>query len=378
MEHPPPSPLICPIIRLQYSSFFTDKRVNGRYFCMIDHSYSLNDVSSHDDHRLDPCHVHRLDPLYWCNNKKSRDEPSWCGVVFVNVRNPVQPITFALTATYPTTKSASSLRPLIKSPHHPKHSLQLIMPSEPTMSPRKIDLICDVCGLVDSKTLIYVCLECGFVVHTKCIYLPFVIKISSHDHHLSFMYSPSIILSCGVRHQKVDENYRKYYCTKDCTYIVHSNCATWKDVWDGKELKQEPEEEYENLNSFEVIGDGIIQHLRYSHCMRYVCSEGGESINLDVRCAAISEPFDHQLHPHPLFLSNELGIYRPCSMCEKSSFRTLINCIECDFSLCFYCATLPYKVRYEHDEHLLIFSYEENASLNCCELKMVKANMKIK
>ena len=106
----------------------------------------------------------------------------------------------------------------------------------------------------------------------------------------------------------------------------------------------------------------------FSCGFRYVCSEGGESINLDVRCAAISEPFDHQLHPHPLFLSNELGIYRPCSMCKKSSFRTLINCIECDFSLCFYCATLPYKVRYEHDEHLLIFSYEENASLNCCEV----------
>ncbi|CDY47123.1 BnaC04g13800D [Brassica napus] len=159
-------------------------------------------------------------------------------------------------------------------------------------------------------------------------------------------------------------------------------------LWDEKELEEEPEEEYENLNSFEVISAGIIQHFSHSHHMKfektttdimyderchacvlpfyggdiykYMCSKAVESISIDVRCAAISEPFDHQCHPHPLFLSNEHGRYRPCSMCGKETLQTL-NCIECDFFLCFYCATLPYKVRYEHDEHLLILTYEENA-----------------
>ncbi|KAF3557833.1 hypothetical protein F2Q69_00011778 [Brassica cretica] len=160
-------------------------------------------------------------------------------------------------------------------------------------------------------------------------------------------------------------------------------------LWDEKELEEEPEEEYENLNSFEVISAGIIQHFSHSHHMKfektttdimyderchacvlpfyggdiykYMCSKAVESISIDVRCAAISEPFDHQCHPHPLFLSNEHGRYRPCSMCGKETLQTM-NCIECDFFLCFYCATLPYKVRYEHDEHFLILSYEENAS----------------
>ncbi|KAF3540128.1 hypothetical protein F2Q69_00018534 [Brassica cretica] len=115
----------------------------------------------------------------------------------------------------------------------------------------------------------------------------------------------------GVLSVSIDENYGKYCCTKNCTYVVHSKCAIRQDVWDGIELEEvaeeEEEEESENLNSFEVIGD--------------------ETISLDVRCAAISEPFDHQSHPHPLFL-----------------------------------------MRYEHDEHFLTLSNEENASLKWCEV----------
>ncbi|KAF8118426.1 hypothetical protein N665_0005s0189 [Sinapis alba] len=499
MEHPPPSRLICPTIRPQYnSSSLGCKIISGEYFSMIDNSYSLHDVSSHDDHRLDP--------LYWCNNKNSRDEPSWCRACECKESSTTYYYCNGCKLSYH--KECVESSPLIKSPHHPKHPLQLIIltsnylypkllscsycgssyrdsfllyycficefsldpicairPSflnyqkrhEHTLNhfPRKTDLICDVCGLIDSKCLIYVCLECGFVVHTKCIHLPFVIRISRHNHRLSFTYSPPlrVLLFCGVCHQKVDGNYGKYCCLKDCTYVVHSKCATRRDVWDEKELEQEPEEEeYENLNSFEVIGDGIIQHFSHSHhlkfekkttgilhdenklcqacvlpfyggdvynCMdskcdfvlheacanlprtiqhmahpypfilqvsdincffcgycyrlsfgfRYFCSKGDEYeyVSLDTRCAAISEPFDHQSHPHPLFLSNELGKYRPCSICRKESIRTL-NCIECDFCLCFYCATLPYRIRYEHDEHFLTLSYEENASPNWCEV----------
>ncbi|CAH8330912.1 unnamed protein product [Eruca vesicaria subsp. sativa] len=241
----------------------------------------------------------------------------------------------------------------------------------------------------------------------------------------------------------VKKDYGKYCCTENCSYVVHSKCAIRKDVWDGKELEKVPEEEeeeaYENLNFFQVIGDGIIQHFSHSHhhmrlekmydeykrchacvlpfygggevynCMdsncdfvlhevcanlprtkyhmahpypfilqvsdnkncfyceychrfsygfRYVC----ESISLDVRCAAISEPFNHQSYPHPLFLSNEFGKYRSCSMCKKDGSITLNS--QYDFSLCFYCATLPYKVRYEHAEHFLTLSYAKESELD--------------
>ncbi|KAF3540032.1 hypothetical protein F2Q69_00025441 [Brassica cretica] len=191
-----------------------------------------------------------------------------------------------------------------------------------------------------------------------CIYLPFVIRISRHDHRLSFTYSLPRILSCGVCRQKVDEDYGSYSCTKDCSYAVHSKCATREDVWDGKELEEEPEEDYENLNSFEVIGDGIIQHFSHSHHMKFERKTTDIMYDDEKRCQACLLPF---------YGGNELGKYRPCSICKKEKVQTL-NCIECSFFLCFYCATLPYKVRYEYDEHFLTLSYKENESLNWCEI----------
>ncbi|KAH0883458.1 LOW QUALITY PROTEIN: hypothetical protein HID58_059554 [Brassica napus] len=139
------------------------------------------------------------------------------------------------------------------------------------------------------------------------------------------------------------------------TFLTLFTVCNSERLWDEKELEEEPEEEYENLNSFEVISAGIIQHFSHSHHMKFektttdimyderchacvlpfygdMCSKAVESISIDVRCAAISEPFDHQCHPHPLFLSNEHGRYRPCSMCGKETLQTL-NCIECDFFL---------------------------------------------
>ncbi|KAF2560271.1 hypothetical protein F2Q70_00019002 [Brassica cretica] len=203
-----------------------------------------------------------------------------------------------------------------------------------------------------------VCLQCDFVVHKNCIYLPFVIRISRHDHRLSFTYSLPRILSCGVCRQNVDGNYGNYSCTKDCSYAVHSKCATREDVWDGKELEEKPEEDYENLNSFEVIGDGIIQHFSHSHHMKFERKTTDIMYDDEKRCQACLLPF---------YGGNELGKYRPCSICKKEKVQTL-NCIECSFFLCFYCATLPYKVRYEHDEHFLTLSYKENESLNWCEI----------
>lgn len=45
----------------------------------------------------------------------------------------------------------------------------------------------------------------------------------------------------------------------------------------------------------------------------------------------------------------------------KTTFQ-LLNCVECDFGLCFRCATLPYKVKHEDDElQLLTLCYEKDA-----------------
>ncbi|KAJ0230181.1 hypothetical protein HA466_0310020 [Hirschfeldia incana] len=501
VQLPPPIILVCPFLRYNFFPIRIYDRDPEFLIINSPHYYPFTVPESALPYR----HFgHSLYPLYWCNNKVTGEE-SLCGAC--QCKEIGSTYYFCNECKVPYHKECVESPCLIKSLYHPKHHLQLlrnrfsnpfdvdvqkipcsycdsncgdyrtklfyycfickfsmdpVCATKPSFMnyhkrhdhtlnhfPRKADLKCDVCGVVDSNSLIYVCLQCDFVVHKNCIYLPFVIRISRHNHRLSFTYSGLRILSCGVCRQEVDGNYGKYSCIKDCPYVVHSKCATRRDVWDEKELEEEPEEEeYENLNSYEVISAGIIEHLSHSHhlkfekkttdimyaercqacvlpfyggddvykCMkskcdfvlheacanlprtkqhiahpypfilqvsdtkncffcgfcdrfsygfRYMCSKEGDSISIDVRCAAISEPFDHQCHPHPLFFSNEHGRYRPCSMCGKEKLRTL-NCIECDFFLCFYCATLPYKVRYEHDEHFLTLSCEENESLSWC------------
>lgn len=320
-------------------------------------------------------------------------------------------------------------------------------------------LVCDVCGLEGSIDYLYVCLLCDFIVHKRCVHLPFVIKVSRHDHRLAFTpnlpYKDST--DCGVCHKKIKKNYGEYSCRKEgCVYAVHSRCIMQSNVCDGKELEGEPEETYENTKMFEEVGDGIIQHSTHQdhqlrleeslhneskHCQAcrlpsyyddnvyrclqcddfilhefcaymprvkqfmlhvhpltldleytkswflcrkcyrvscgyaYVCRLHPHHNNciclwrFDILCASICEPFFHHSHPHPLFITCAEYEGNICTICQSEKQQPL-NCVKCDFVLCFHCATLPYKARYEHDEHLLIFSYEENANdeLYECEI----------
>ncbi|CAF1844558.1 unnamed protein product, partial [Brassica napus] len=77
----------------------------------------------------------------------------------------------------------------------------------------------------------------------------------------------------------------------------------------------------------------------------------------------------------PLFSCSDS--YRSCSSCLDSGLRSSgsnepFNCIECDFSLCFECASLPQKVRYKHDEHILTLFYGDQeaseSNQNWCEI----------
>ncbi|KAF8048393.1 hypothetical protein N665_2531s0001 [Sinapis alba] len=320
-----------------------------------------------------------------------------------------------------------------------------------TYFPRINSLTCDVCALSDVKCFIYVCYQCDFVVHKTCIYLPTIIRISRHDHRLSF--TPPTIPNkncwfCGVCRHRVDKNYGQFSCVKDCDYVVHSKCATRKDLWDGKELEGEPDTEDENTKAFKEIGEEVIEHVSHpNHNMRLDKKENGKvedgkrcqacilpiyegniyncmkcdfilhetcahlprkkwhplhahpltlqvdqerefkcvacgnhccgfaytcpgilcSFSLDVRCSLVLEPFTHELHPHPLFLTSEEGISRTCSMCGKQNKH--LNCIECSFVFCFRCATLPYKVKYKYDEHYLTLSYKEDTGgYNWCDI----------
>ncbi|CAH8319233.1 unnamed protein product [Eruca vesicaria subsp. sativa] len=358
VEHPPLPHLLCPIFR--YFSLSLNMSVKDDGSVIIKSPFYISNTERKNF--LPYVNVdHPLYPLYWCNNKESGNESS-CGVC--KSKTVGTTYYFCCKCKVSFHKECVESPPLIKSVHHPKHHLKLFTSGNISCSycdesggdsrlvlnyycsickfgldpvcaespsflryhkrhehilhhfTRKADLICDVCGILDRKSLIFVCLQCEYIVHKNCIYLPFVIRISRHNHRLSFTYSLPKILSCGVCRQEVDNNYGNYSCMKDCTYVVHSKCATRRDVWDGKELEEEPEEEYENLNSFEVIGSGLIKHSSHSHHMKYEEKTADIMYHDKRQCEACGLP-----------------LYGGCVYkCMKS---------KCDFVLHEACANLP-------------------------------------
>ncbi|KAL1203295.1 hypothetical protein V5N11_031888 [Cardamine amara subsp. amara] len=136
-----------------------------------------------------------------------------------------------------------------------------------TFFTRRDPLVCNVCGLTSEVHPTYVCLKCNFAAHRDCAYSPGIIRISRHNHRISFVQSfPPRKRSCGVCGKNIYSVYGGYTCNKCDDYDLHSRCALRKgDVWDGIDLAAVPEEDdiEENVEpSFEIISEGIILHFR--------------------------------------------------------------------------------------------------------------------
>ncbi|XP_024015637.1 uncharacterized protein LOC112089017 [Eutrema salsugineum] len=160
---------------------------------------------------------------------------------------------------------------------------------------------CQACTLVICDEIIYSCMQCDdFILHQTCAHLPRKKQHATHSHLLTLQVLDRPVFEC-------------------------TTCD------------------------------------RRSNGFMYACCEKDCRFRLDVRCASIAEPLDHCCHPHPMFLTSDPNTTTDkCSVCGMSQNRRL-NCGEGDFVLCFKCATLPDKVRYKHDEHYLIFSYDGDA-----------------
>ncbi|XP_019084624.1 PREDICTED: uncharacterized protein LOC109126031 [Camelina sativa] len=172
---------------------------------------------------------------------------------------------------------------------HPKHLMRLDEDVKRWCGEEKYCQAC-ILPLYDGKS--YTCVKCDYVFHEACAYLPRVKQHALHAHLLTLEPSFTQI--------------------KQCQYCNVKSCG-----------------------------------------FKYVCyNVDGNKFSLDVRCASISEPYDHHLHMHPLLFNSSTDT---CSIC--GNLRETLTCDRCGFLLCFRCAGFPYKVRYLNDEHLLTFSY---------------------
>ncbi|CAA0396565.1 DC1 [Arabidopsis thaliana x Arabidopsis arenosa] len=258
------------------------------------------------------------------------------------------------------------------------------------------DLSCSVCRRkIDEDYGGYTCIKdgCSYAAHSKCATQKNVwdgIELEGEPEEVEEeVVDPFVTISDGViqhfghpqHHLRLDENtsrdydedklcqacvmpiyFGNFYSCTQCNYILHEACANFS-----RKMHHPVHPHVLTL----VNSDGAINVRKECAACPWMCTTGffyecsKEDFQLHVQCANLSEPLVHESHMHPLFLTSKPGERRLCSACKESYFsvtRETFNCIECDFALCFRCATLPQKVRYKHDKHMLTLSYGEETS----------------
>ncbi|AED92490.1 putative chromatin regulator PHD family [Arabidopsis thaliana] len=292
----------------------------------------------------------------------------------------------------------------IENPKGHHHSLVLF--------PRPLLVPCDACGLVNASEASYACFQCNYVVHQYCVDLPRVIKITRHPHRLSFSpYLPPPNSLCRVCYKTVDIKYGQYSCKdEDCSYVLHTKCATHVMVWDGKELEWEPEEPgvIEDIAPFKNVGDGLIEHFSHEHHLKlekydsvrdarkqceacvlpihlhdfYKCMQC--DFFLHVVCACLPKKVDHALHNHSIILDPSplpTDGNLQCSACSRTSTGFKYKCAEKNCKIHWFkidvpCFLVPeYSIDKVHEHPLFIapFNYDyEPFRCNGCKRGLTK------
>ncbi|CAA7024550.1 unnamed protein product [Microthlaspi erraticum] len=278
-----------------------------------------------------------------------------------------------------------------------------------TIFPRRMDFTCNLCGFYGDWFPIYACIKCDFMVHKDCLDLPSIIRISCHEHRLSRRLSlPLEEWSCGICHTLVDSMYGAFSCsTKDCSYVVHTRCATLDVVWDKRELEGIPEavDELKDVYPYEVIDGNIIKHFSHEHYLRLVPNEDSNgfidrtrccqaccfpiqcdnfyncdhykdcSFSLHEKCANLPRRRWSTLHPHPLSLkadditfsySTRRGFYF-CSTCTRFScgFRYVCEEDTCRFVADVRCASIPESLNHKSHPHPMFISLRNRGEMTC-------------
>ncbi|CAL9243702.1 unnamed protein product [Arabidopsis halleri] len=170
----------------------------------------------------------------------------------------------------------------------------------------------------------------------------------------------------------------QFYSCMECDFILHESCAN------APRMKRHPLYPHP-LTLFPYSSGNSNSLFRCAACKRegtgffYEHCKGKTSFKLDLRCVLITEPFEYQGHKHPLYLPSEVLKLKLCQICKGREYSYRLECMECDYNICMCCATLPYKVRYKHDSHLLTICDVQDARdqpdwCEICEGKIEKVN----
>ncbi|KAL9294091.1 putative histone-lysine N-methyltransferase chromatin regulator PHD family [Arabidopsis thaliana] len=200
---------------------------------------------------------------------------------------------------------------VVVTPKTHEHQLHLI--------PRLLDFTCNACGTQGDRSP-YFCLQCNFMIHRGCIDLPRIININRHDHRISYIcHLGHGNWRCGVCRKTVDGFYGAYSCSKCSSYVVHSLCATRKDVWDMVELEGTPEEE--EIAPFEVVDENTIKHMSHDHDLIF----NNDGINLHE--SKLCEACVSQINTDPFYSCELCGfiLHQTCAYMPRKKRHVLCN-----------------------------------------------------
>ncbi|CAL9243704.1 unnamed protein product [Arabidopsis halleri] len=256
---------------------------------------------------------------------------------------------------------------------------------------------CGVCRQqVDNNYGAYACNKCdAYFVHSKCATHPKVwdgkeleevpeeddkiddgepferiadgiILHPFHSHHLQLEIFRAYDENKYCRGCTLPIYEGQFYSCIECDFILHESCAN------APRMKRHPLHPYP-LTLENAASPGKEHLTQCTACKRdlagffywHYLEEPFSFITLDLRCASIIEPFEFQGHKHPLFLPWEDSKKEiRCQICKEDvdEYSSKVNCMDCDYTICFHCASLPDKVRYKHDSHFLMICDGKEAS----------------
>ncbi|EOA21998.1 hypothetical protein CARUB_v10002509mg [Capsella rubella] len=240
--------------------------------------------------------------------------------------------------------------------HPPQQSLMDLKAHDHqlTLLPRLRSFTCNACGLSGDRSP-YICVQCDFMIHQECLDLPRVININRHDHRVSRTSVLGVVNSaCGVCRQKVDWTCGGFSCQQCPGYVVHSKCATRRDVWNGKELEGVPEE-IEDIEPYVVIDENTIQH--FSHQEHYLrLHVNGVLFDDNKRCSACSHPIC--LHSFYGCMDCDFILHQNCAGFLRMKWHVLYNerltlvTNEAKIFECHACGKLSNGFRYQHENRV--------------------------
>lgn len=298
--------------------------INGSWICVCLECNCLLDEScaqwpSQIDHPLHP--QHPLTLLVHHHFDSASNRCSACGKVLVGFTFHCSDCNFSLdpccasliplrlSLPLPSQNSQGRARGREEKEEFPIQQLSHRHPLIPCeMTKKGYTITCDACQLLfeEDSSVVYVCLECKFLLHKSCADLPLKVKHSfCHQQHTLTLIEYSI-------RQSEDP------FVKEKPYI--------RPIRSGKAHEFKGELKCHACNKF-------------ASGFSYVCRNPKCGIFFDIRCP-VSKPWfiKSEIHQHPLPFFNDRESSLHCTVCHGGiDITPFFRCVECEFNLHPYC-----------------------------------------